>query len=164
MQFEEVIQEFTERQKRKVNLIIFGVDEERQDSITDSGPKEHLIVRQSEKDKSSVNKILSTIDPNYNNVNLKIQRLGRFVEGSLRPRPLRVTLNSELDVLNLLRTAKVLKNNDCYKNLSLSSDRTPRQISHYKQLKEELAVRTKNGEGNLRIRYFNGSPKIVNLN
>ncbi|KAJ3659666.1 hypothetical protein Zmor_011341 [Zophobas morio] len=109
VQFEDVIQEFTERQKRKVNLIIFGVDEECQDYISDSDPKEQLIVRLFENDKSSLNNILSTIDLNYNNVDLNIQHLGRFVKGSLRPRSVRVTLNSELDVLNLLRNAKVLK-------------------------------------------------------
>ena len=51
-----------------------------------------------------------------------------------------------------------------FKNIKISFDRTPRQQEVYKQLKAQLNDRLVKGESNLKIRYFNGTPKIVSLN
>ena len=51
-----------------------------------------------------------------------------------------------------------------FKNIKVSFDRIPRQQEVCKQLKGQVNVRLGKGESNLKIRYFNGTPKIVSLN
>ena len=46
----------------------------------------------------------------------------------------------------------------------MAFDGTPRQISYYTELKEQLNARIDKGEQNLKIKYVQGVPKIVNLN
>ena len=151
--FEEIVNEVAERQNRKQNLIMFGVDEQ---------PNELNVNQATEQDRSSVNNVLNQIIPDYNIDNLKIHRIGR--RSDTRARPIKITLNDEREVLQFIRNAKKLKNLNQFKNISISFDRTPRQMEFYKQVKSELNRRAANGETNLIIRHVNGIPKIVTLN
>lgn len=47
----------------------------------------------------------------------------------------------------------------------LSSDKTPKEMQYYKEVKKELEERKNNGEENITIKFVNNIPKIVeNLN
>ncbi|KAJ3655487.1 hypothetical protein Zmor_014617 [Zophobas morio] len=156
MEFEDIVQEFTERQKRKVNIIVYGHAES-----TSAINKEQRI----EAENAEVKSILLTIKPDLQLTNSQVRRLGKYVETNTHPRPIRITLNNEEDVIGILRNARVLKSHDQFKHISLSSDRTPRQLAYYKTLKQQLFIRTANGEKNLSLKYQNGIPKIIsNLN
>uniref|UniRef100_A0A6P7GMJ3 Uncharacterized protein LOC114344492 n=1 Tax=Diabrotica virgifera virgifera TaxID=50390 RepID=A0A6P7GMJ3_DIAVI len=146
---EEVIEELNDRNRRKKNLVIFGVPDHSQQGEVDD-------------DKLEVNKIINLLYPQFDISNLRLFRVGRFSDG--RTRPIKVVLRDENQVLKLIRNSKVLRNGN-YKNVSVASDRTPRQITHYKKLKEELIVKNSDGQQNFRIKYINGVPRIVqNLN
>ena len=150
--FEDVIQEITERQKRKYNIIVFGAAEHAANLTKE---------QRQEEDKAIICDILNETIPSVQTTDLVPKRLGRFSDLNPRPRPIKVTLSNESDVQRIIRNAKKLKGNDKFKDMSVSLDRTPRQLAYYKKVKQELTERTNRGETNLRIRYINDVPKII---
>ncbi|KAJ3654135.1 hypothetical protein Zmor_013346 [Zophobas morio] len=150
---EEVAQEILERQRRSKNLIIFNLPEE-PDTNTRQGSKD--------KDTLVLNNVFNITNPTNTFTDLNIVRLGRVNESRIRP--IKVSFKDESDVLSIIRGAKNLIHDSQFKNIRISFDRTPRQQEVYKQLKAQLNDRLAKGESNLRIRYFNGTPKIVSLN
>nr|CAH7754551.1 unnamed protein product [Callosobruchus chinensis] len=139
---ETIISEVSERAKRKKNLMIFGVDEQGPDG-----------------DKNAVNGILKSVERNIDLRDVKPVRLGRQVEG--RRRPIKISFGSDSQVAAIIRNAKLLKNTIFKNAVSLSYDRTPRQVSYYKKLKEQLHQRLADGETDLKIIYSNDVPKII---
>lgn len=154
IEFEEIIEEINERNRRKCNLVISGIAEQSQEQST---------AERFEKDKTIITDVLLKIQPDLNVDNIKPIRLGRFDVNNARPRLLKITLSDEQQVLNTIRKAKTIKNYNEYKHVSIFSDRTPRQINYYKDIKNQLTERINSGE-NCRIKYVNGVPKIVTLN
>lgn len=72
-------------------------------------------------------------------------------------RPIKIFFDSR-DAVNLL-----FKNREFFskRNLKIFNDNTVSQQKYYNQLRAELNSRLDNGESNLIIKYFNGTPKIV---
>ncbi|KAJ3652311.1 hypothetical protein Zmor_018289 [Zophobas morio] len=148
--FEDIVTEVTERQNRKQNLIMCGVDEQQVELDQ---------VHSSKRDQSSVKDIFKCINPSFDDDNIKIQRLGR--RSDTKARPIKIILRNDLEVLSFIKNAKTLRNSPEHKKVSISFDKTPRQIDYYKQVKNDMLIRLNNGETNLRIRHVNGIPKIV---
>ena len=148
--FEEIISEINERNRRKRNLIIFNVDEQDQSLTADSRINDDTIITAG---------IMQTLLPNTNFDTIKLIRLGRY--NSEKCRPIRITLPNEDIVHNSIRSVKNLTKCQEYKNVSISLDRTPRQIEYFKKVKKELEDRVNAGENDKIIKYFNGVPKIV---
>lgn len=153
--FEEVIEEINERNRRKRNLIIFGIQE--------VDPNIPGNVRHETDNKSAYN-ILNKIVQDIGDTNFKPIRLGRFDANKAKPRPIRITLEDENLVHEVIRNVKKLRSHQNYGHVSISFDRTPRQISYYKEIKNEFEARIKDGDTNCKIKYVNGIPKIVSLN
>lgn len=151
--FEEIVEEINERNKRKRNLVIFRLPEQDQ---------EQPVAARMDEDKAKVIEVLQQITPNFNGENIKPIRLGHFTAG--KNRAIKITLDDEEQVNKITRKAYLLKNSNQYRNISVSLDRTPRQIAYYKMIKNQLSEREIAGERNLKIKYNNGIPKIVNLN
>lgn len=155
---EDITCEIVDRERRKSNLILFGIPE--QDSqITEAA--------RSDKDRDLVSSILQHLsDGSHGSFplpeNMKPIRLGKF--SADKHRPIRVNLKSENSVYKIIKQAPRLKLSPVYKNVSIAFDRTPRQIAYYKKLKSELDARIEAGEDNLKIKSFNGQPKIISLN
>lgn len=66
-------------------------------------------------------------------------------------------------IINLfigVKNAKNLKNTETFKNITLSFDKTPKQMEHYKQIRNELQNRLKDGE-HVIIKYIHGVATIV---
>lgn len=151
--FEEIVEEIHQRDKRRCNLMVFGVPEQ----ITNIPSEAKL-----NKDKGDVVELLKTVVPDFAPRNLKLNRLG--IAATDKTRSIRITLESEHQVLNFIRNAKNLRSSKFDKKVSLSFDRTPRQQSHYKKIRNQLRQRLEEGEDNLKIKHVNGIPKIVSLN
>lgn len=146
---EEIISEMYDRNRRAQNIIVYGSLEE--------GNSKH---EQIQKDVATVQDLLTEVGVDCDQ--LKPMRLGRFdASVQQRSRPIRVRLLSSDDVFKVLRKFKNVKNHPRLVNLSVSVDRTPRQIALYRAIKSELAERISNGETNLKIKYRNGSPTII---
>lgn len=151
--FDEVFQEFNERQKRKCNLIVFGVPENPELSNEERVNEE----------KSQISEIIRCSSVSLNGINdIKPIRLGRHIPN--KTRPIKVTLESEEQVRQIIGKAKDLKSQQRFTGIFVSFDKTPRQIEQYRQVKNELEERKNKGESNIKITYFNGVPTIKHLN
>lgn len=148
--FEEIIAEVSERNKRKSNLIIFGVPEQ-DESLTAN--------MRTTKDKESVLEILQTVNRNVHIDECKPVRLGKRMGG--KTRPIKVTLNNEESVTAFIKYSKNLKNSQYNKKVFISTDRTPRQRAYYNKIREQLKERVDAGETNLKIKHLNSVPSIV---
>ncbi|GJQ87360.1 hypothetical protein Trydic_g14424 [Trypoxylus dichotomus] len=80
---EDVIQEVMDRQSRKNNIIIFGVAEQHADLSTN---------QRNERERATVDGILSASDPSTQLDGYKLHRLGRFNLSSVRPCPIKLTM------------------------------------------------------------------------
>lgn len=154
--FEELVAEVGERELRKRNLIVFGVPEPSSDLDR---------VCRVAKDVTEVSLLLKSVDPGTDVSGVKPRRLGRYdSSNATKPRPILVTLDSESAVHAVIRNSKILKNIADYSRVSISFDKTPRQLQVYRDLRVELQTRTAAGETDLRIKYIRGVPKIIRLN
>ena len=154
LQFEEIVCEINERNSRKKNVVIFNLAEP---------PSNFNKDQRYSKEKSILAELFNSLSTDIP-TNVQSFRLGVSDTNRERPRPLKVTLPNEADVLKIIKNAKKLKGLDKFKNISISFDRTPRQISYYQELKSELIERQNNGEMGLKIKYIHGVPKITSLN
>ena len=146
------MQEITEREKRKRNLVLFGPIEQHQVAA-----EERMLA-----DKALVTDILNSANIPAQHVNLKPIRLGRYSLG--KNRPIKVSLESEDHVRMIIKKARELKNMDRFKHISISLDRTPKQIDDYRNVKKIFEERKNNGETDIKIKFINGCPKIIHLN
>lgn len=150
--FEEVVHEVAERQRRKKNIIIYGLKES-----TDKNTYK-------EDDKLATIEILNHLlaDQDFSFINPI--RLGKYVSDTNKKRPIKVTLQDEHMPHNILHLAMKLREVDHFKMINISLDRTPRQIRLHTSCKKELETRLSQGESNLKIKYINGIPKIISSN
>lgn len=149
---EEIISEINSRNSRKCNLVFFGVDE----------PNQNLSPQaREEADKTKIVNLLNVVLPEENFLQVKPIRIGQYNQN--KKRIIKITLANEDMVISVLRNSFQLKNNQSFKSISISQDRTPRQIEYFKKIKAQMMERINNGE-NCRLKYINGVPKIINLN
>lgn len=152
--YEDIIHEISERNLRKRNIIVYGMSEN-----PDLSKEE-----QNRQDKEAINGLVQFLSPDNGNISNEIRvvaRLGKFDAARERPRPVKITLDDERFVHSIIRKTFKLKTNAQYSGISVSYDRTPRQIQHYKKLKAEMNERIAKGEVNLKIKYVQGVQRIV---
>ena len=153
--FEDVLSELNERNLRKKNIIFFNITEQLPSTTKD---------QRISKEKSDISEIVSAICPDIDVDSISFNRLGKFNLNSNRSRPIKVTFQNESTVHKLIKNSSRLKESERFKNVSVSFDKTPKQISYYQELKQQLTEREREGERNLKIKYIQGVPKIVTLN
>nr|CAI5828716.1 unnamed protein product [Callosobruchus analis] len=95
--------------------------------------------------KTAVIEIVKVFDRNIDIKTVKPVRLGSYAEG--RCRLMRITLESEQRVSEILRNGRALKNYR-YKSskVFITTDRTPRQLLYYKKLRSQLQENIKNSK------------------
>lgn len=145
----DMIHEFAEREKCSLNLIVHNLTES---SSTIS----------SERIASDTKNLIDILSPISISLppNFKIIRLGR--SQSNNPRPLKIFLNNKEEVLNILSLFNTTKRTCPSVTISISRDRTLMERNLVRQIYAEFKDRTDKGESNIRIRYSNGIPHIVN--
>lgn len=151
--FEEVLQEMEDRHDRKQNIIIFNYPE------SASGDSE----ARKAYDTAAAKSILSAVSTSVNSDGIETYRLGRFNSNNVRPRPLKIRLGCVRDMRTIMKHAKRIRDSN-FKNISISPDRTLRQLNYYKRVRAEMDTRKANGETDLRIKYQRGIPTIQALN
>lgn len=150
---EEIISEVSERQRRKRNILIFNVKEERH------RPHDEQNVA----DKNNIHKIVQLLVPSTKLNICNVFRLGMPNSSNTRPRPIKLCLTNEEDALKLLKKSQALKETNEFKEVFLTSDKTPREIEFYKSIKSEFLDRKNNGEDDIKIKYVDNVPKIVKI-
>ncbi|XP_072382181.1 uncharacterized protein [Diabrotica undecimpunctata] len=137
-----VFGEIQDRTRRAKNIIIYNVPENH--SSESNIRAEH--------DRNEVQGILNKIGVTNNT--FKAFRLGRLTD---KPRPLKVGFNDSAIVISCLKQRRSLMGS----NLSIGADLTPLQREKIKAVYQELEFRKTQGENDLKIKYFNGVPKII---
>lgn len=151
--FEEILYEFQERNKRRSNIIVYGLPE----SANTSGTVRNNY------DQQKITEMLTFLAVSSSPI--KVHRLGVLDSTKIIGRPIKVVFEREINVFhNIIGKAKNLKNSETWKNVGISLDRTQRQIKLYKTVKDKLRERLDGGENNITIKYIRGVPKIVPLN
>ena len=129
----EILDEVEDREKRRNNVIVFSVEEREQGSLEER--REHDI--------DVVNEVLDSLgfgDVVLNNVH----RLGRTSSGKFRP--LKVPLVNYSVKASVLQKSRLLKQNDKFKNVYITNDRTKLQQSEWSELRAERDRRKQDGE------------------
>lgn len=154
LSFEEVISEVSEREKRRYNILLHNVPESTAQVPSDRVSSDMNVIR----------RIMDSLSIQHQSEVLNPVRLGRFNPSSSRPRPIKLRMSTESVVFRMLGQSRKLKETNEFKNIFLSSDKTPKQMAHYNALKLELNRRLEAGEAGIALRYRGGIPRIVQLN
>lgn len=142
-----VVAEITEQQRRARNVMVFGVEEDHNANALERKAADLEYVK-------SLFKFLGC-DTSIHGV----FRIGAFTAN--KRRPMKVILNLERDAQAVIQGARKLQGAPEYGSVSLSRDRTPRQLESYRKTRDELQRRIASGERNLKIRYLSGVPTIT---
>lgn len=148
----DIVDEYLSRERRKSNLIIYGLPEP-----NGSTPAE----RRSNDDTN----VCGLIKSEFNIDNIEISksfRLGKRNEG--KNRPLLITLANNYARSRILRSAKNLRKSSTYQNVYISPDLSPKERETNKLLRQELRRRKESGEVNLIIKHGKIVSKQVNSN
>ena len=139
----EAVNEIKERNYRSRNVMVFGVP-----MSTSTEMRKRI-----EYDNRSFNTLC------HQGLKIKervsVRRITRLGKKEDKDRPMRVTLNDQRDVGLILRSAKNLKTDKRFENVSVSNDSTPLEREQWKKLKKEKeekqAEADENGEC---VKYF----------
>ena len=142
---EEFFQEQWDRKLKKNNFIVFNSPE----SATD------------------VDTIMSVISSCTQNSNcpqedIKVFRLGKHINNKCRL--IRVICKNTEIARSVIVNSRKLNSCPNLKHISVSDDKTLRQLKEYQDLKKQLAYRISAGESNLKIVYRNGASRIITIN
>lgn len=140
---EEALSDFSDRQTRSKNIIIFNVRESINTAIDES-------------DSVTVNRIFEKIGIDIRPITL--HRLGKLGD---KIRPIKIMLQSASEVFKILSLSRLLKNDQIFNEVRITSDRTPKQRIYLQNLRKQLSERISNGEQNLTIKFVNGQPSII---
>ncbi|KAJ3660168.1 hypothetical protein Zmor_004636 [Zophobas morio] len=141
---DELITEIMDRQSRANNLIIYNLPEST--SSTD-GERKH-------DDTTSVMNLIGEQVISEESLR-KLRRIGS--KNTRRIRPLLMTVSSSADVINILRNYRT-KN-----NVYINRDLTVKQRNLSFAVRKDFKQRCDNGEKDIKLKYFNGIPKIVSV-
>nr|CAI5855581.1 unnamed protein product [Callosobruchus analis]CAI5865158.1 unnamed protein product [Callosobruchus analis] len=117
---------------------------------------------QADDDKKAVLDILKHVASKLDFKDVKRIRVGRFLDS--KTRPIKIVLRNADIAKKVLINAKKIKSTNEYAHVSISADRTKKQMEHFSAVKNELDETIAAGEANLRIKYVNDTPRIVALN
>lgn len=142
----DLFKEFDDRMSRRSNVMLFGLSEDN----TVNSEESNLNVKVTD----YFAKILDK-PGTKTKLKFKCMRVGKVSVSSTNPRPTKVIFNDPSTAENILqayirsKSSKSLPSS--YPHLIVARDQTPMQRQEYKALKEELKMRTSQGEKNLKI-------------
>ncbi|XP_030750488.1 ubiquitin carboxyl-terminal hydrolase 14-like [Sitophilus oryzae] len=146
--FEPLLKELHERERKKANFIIFGID----DRNSEDRPED---------DKKTAQEIikLSHQGSFVDTSTIRVHRLGKYFHG--KNRPLRVICSSPDVASKVLHNTRSITIYKKYESISVRSDKTYAQLEEFRKVKQELDFRLDAGETNLKIIHRDGFPSIV---
>ena len=140
---QEVIAEINLQKIKEKNVMIFNLHD-------------HNDIQ---KDLEYIKKFLTNY--NVNIKNLTIKRIGIFSKD--KKRPIKLFFKTRYEAFNLLKKSKIIATNTKHK-IFITNDKTIAQQQYEKEIRSQLKQRIDNGENNLKIKYINSIPKIIEIN
>lgn len=132
--YDNILAEVENRERRRTNLIISGLPEKEGGSADE----------RKENDLTIVKSLLSKLDSSKDMTVSAVFRIGKLT--SSRPRLLKVVCSDAELKRSILSKSKDLRNLHQYKNIYINPDLTPLQQAQNKKLREELRARRNLGE------------------
>lgn len=145
---ENIISESVDRSLRACNLVFYNVPEANPNSSDFSN------------DVTTINDILELCDPKLVVCPESVSRIGKF--DTQKNRPVKVIMKNLNDKMVCLRNKNKLLREKKFNKVIVTDDKTPKQLSHLKALREELKDRVDKGEKDLTIKYIQNIPQIIN--
>lgn len=142
---ESIIYEVSERNIRAQNLMVYNVPES----------SSLILGERVDHDKSKIAEVFTVLGLSQE-ATLKVVRVGKKVDNTTKPRPIKVICDGSEIVKSALKAGRKLRNS-VYK---ISGDQTKMQREAYKNAKDILSTRKRAGEDNLIVRYRNGLPVV----
>ena len=129
----DVLREMEMREHRRENLMIYGLPEPTDGSLTERKQHDETVIRE----------LLQEVD--VSNVRLlEARRVGRVSED--RPRPVKIKLENRHSKYEILKKAKTLRESSHFGNVYIRNDLTKFQQDEYSALRKELQQRKEAGE------------------
>jgi hypothetical protein len=135
----DVVKEELDKDRRKLNLIIHGVEEITGGSASDSTAN----------DQAQVQAVMEAVNPELPPAHSNILRLGEKKDG--RVRPIRISVDSFNTKKSILGKSKVLSQHMKFSRVYISPDLTMAEREENNKLRQELKTRRENGEKDLII-------------
>lgn len=137
----DIMKEVFERQKRMNNLMIFNfnISDDRSDSV-------------------QINELFSEISGRPVSI-CSSELIGKPNKNGFRAMKVRLSNPADVGVI-LKNKAKAITSKKVY----IEPDMTPKQLEELNTVRNEFKHRRQNGEGNIRIKFVNGIPSIVQKN
>jgi hypothetical protein len=139
----KILDEYADRERRKVNIIIHNLPESAKEKLQD-------------RNEDDIKRINEMIEHGTGVSDVKITKLirlgGRGQNQQSKPRLILATLDSPDRRRVILAAAKMLRPTDDWANIYISADLTPSEREKEKKLRQELRERRDAGERNLIIR------------
>jgi len=129
-----ITNELADRHSRAQNKILYNLSEDSNNTQNSTLDGDHL--------KLIFNEMKIDFNPKHFN------RLGKL---SNRTRPLKITIMTTKNILEILRGQYKLRHSPDFKDLRFSSDKTLKQREHMQTLRKELQSRRENGETDITI-------------
>lgn len=139
---EEIIAESVDRSARACNVIMYNVK-----------PVAN------KQDVDVVNDVLEVIDPSLVIGPENVFRVGKTVGD--KPRLLKLQFKTQQMARLCLKKKSSLLQHPQFAHITISDDKTPGQLKHLNNLRDELKRRLDVGEKDLTIKYVNHVPKII---
>ena len=143
----QAVSEERDKERRRPNLMMYNIPE------ISSEEKDERVQHDRQMASSVLNRIM--VVPNVETRIQKVIRMGRREMGSeTAKRPLKVILDNIDLKFKFIQNAYKLRQieDDLYKDIAVSSDRTPQEAERFRKLRAELERRKDNGEQFWRIR------------
>ena len=129
----EILDEVEDRERRRNNIVLFGLPESGGETAEE----------RKEKEKESLREVLNAL--NCRDVEVKSShRLGKVVDG--KPRPIKAVLGAREDGVEVLKKARSLREIEKFKRVFISNDRTKFQQSEWSKVRKEQVSRREAGE------------------
>jgi len=141
LSFESILFEFSDRQQRANNVLIFNLPEQK--NVSDPS------------DAALITELLNVL-----NLNISPVRHSCLGKPSMKPRPIKVELPSSHAVFDILKFKHKLRSHNTFNLVRISTDRTAYQRNFFKNILNELDERKKHGEHDLILKYIKGIPTI----
>ena len=156
LQVTEAVKIEKDREERKFNLILYNIQE------SDSGATS----AQAEiEDLQNVKNVFAFVCPSVETSGITSKSVTRCGNRRVpneefpdpKPRPIKVVLQSPSDVLLIRKNARKLKDNEGFKHVGISEDKTYQERMEYRQLRIDLQKRRDNGDD---VVIYNGEVKL----
>ena len=136
-QVTEALDDNKEREEKRSNIILFNVPEAANKDTKAEKEEDMITINNIFQEVHGEEEEFTPLNPN------RITRLGGRKDGSTRPRPIRVTLDSTEEKWTIVRRSKNIRKVDAYKDITVQMDKTRKELQADRLIKAKCTEKRK---------------------